>query len=121
MLFGFLAATLTMVMLGQVTGSVILLLVTLFLAGFTVMGCQFGLNAMATASYETAARATGLGWALAIGRIGAIIGPVLVGLALAMDLHLSQLFMLGAAPMLVAGACVFLAGRLTLKAHETPR
>ena len=77
------------------------------------MGCQFGLNAMASASYDVHARTTGLGWALAVGRLGAIIGPIVVGAAVGLALPISLLFLLGAIPMLVAAVAVFQIGRLT--------
>lgn len=109
---GFMAAALAVAMIGQVTGAVTLLLPVLFLAGLAGMGCQFGINALASNSYDTGARATGLGWALAVGRIGAIIGPIVVGTAIGMALPVSQLFLLSAIPMLIAAGAVFLLGRL---------
>ena len=112
MTVGFLAATVTVSLVGYSAGSLGLLLVVLFLAGFTTMGCQFGLNAMASESYDTSARATGLGWALAVGRIGAVIGPIVVGFLLAMELSVPTLFLLGALPMLVATGAVYLVGRV---------
>ena len=109
---GFLVASLTVAMIGQVTHSAALLLIVLFLSGLAGMGCQFGINALASNSYDTGARATGLGWALAFGRVGAIIGPIVVGTAIEMALPVSQLFLLGAIPMLIAAGAVFLLGRL---------
>ena len=99
------AAAMFVALVGQSTGSLVLLFAVLFLAGFTAMGTGF-LNAMTTMSYGTAARATGLGWALAVGRVGAIIGPVAVGAAISMDLKVDQLFLLGATPLLLGTAGV---------------
>ncbi len=112
MLAAFLAAAVTVSLVGQMTGSLPLLLVSLFLAGSTAIGCQFGINAMASASYDTGSRATGLGWALTAGRLGAVIGPVVVGAALALALPVSTLFLFGAIPMLIAAGSVFLLSRL---------
>ena len=110
MLIGFLAAAFVVSLIGYVTGSLPLLLFVLFIAGFTSMGCQFGLNVMASESYDTSARTTGLGWALAIGRIGAVVGPILVGILLTMEFSIATLFMFGAVPMLVAAGAVFAIG-----------
>ena len=44
------------------------------LAGFCILGGQSGLNALAVAIYPTRARATGAGWALGFGRLGAVLG-----------------------------------------------
>ena len=109
---GFVAAGVAIALIGQVTDSMVLVLIVLFLSGLFGMGCQFGINALASISYDTGARTTGLGWALAIGRIGAIIGPVVVGTAIGMALPVSQLFLLGAIPMLIAAGAVFVLGRL---------
>ena len=107
-----LIAALAITLIGQVTASLPLLLITLFIAGATAMGSQFGLNAMASGSYDTGSRATGLGWSLAVGRLGAIFGPIAVGAAVGLDLPISRLFMLGSIPMLVAVASVVLLGKL---------
>ncbi len=111
MSLGFAAAAVIVSLVGFSSVSLARLLIVLFLSGFTTMGCQFGLNAMASESYETSARASGLGFALAFGRIGAIIGPILVGALLAMNLSIEVLFLLAAAPMLVASGAVILAGQ----------
>jgi AAHS family 4-hydroxybenzoate transporter-like MFS transporter len=49
--------------------------VLLTLVGFTVLGGQFGLNAVSGLVYPTAFRSLGIGIALAVGRIGSISGP----------------------------------------------
>ncbi len=45
-------------------------------------GAQVCLNAFAALLYPTHMRATGVGWALGIGRLGSIASPLLVGIAL---------------------------------------
>eukprot|EP01035_Chromulina_nebulosa_P039378 gene39378-53234_t len=50
-------------------------------AGFFVTGIQNGVNGAASALYPPESRATGLGWALGIARIGAIMGPMIGSLA----------------------------------------
>src|SRR5205085_2688245 len=52
-----------------------LLLTAAALAGVGTVGSQIGLNALCAQLYPAAIRATGIGWALGIGRIGSIIGP----------------------------------------------
>jgi MFS transporter, AAHS family, 4-hydroxybenzoate transporter len=61
--------------------------------------------------YPTAVRSTGVGWALGIGRIGAIIGPVLGGYLLAAQFTPRTLFFLIAVPALMAGLSIFVLGR----------
>lgn len=65
----------------------------ILLAGFGTMGAQMGSNAFAMFVYPTALRASGLGWALSIGRIGSVLGPLLGGTLLAWHLQPSELFL----------------------------
>jgi AAHS family 4-hydroxybenzoate transporter-like MFS transporter len=55
----------------------------LMLAGVGVIGAQVGATALASMTYPVTMRATGLGWALGVGRVGSIIGPTIGGLVLA--------------------------------------
>jgi AAHS family 4-hydroxybenzoate transporter-like MFS transporter len=49
------------------------------MAGFCIIGAQFVLNNFTAASYETRMRATAVGMELAVGRLGAILGPFIGG------------------------------------------
>ena len=71
------------------------------LAGFFVLGTQFGNNAASGLLYPTAVRSRGVGWAFGIGRFGSIVGPLLGASLIAMDLPLQELFMIAALPMCV--------------------
>ena len=71
------------------------------LAGFAVLGAQFGNNAASGLLYPTAIRARGVGWALGIGRFGSIVGPLIGGVLIGMKLPLQRLFLLATVPMLV--------------------
>src|SRR4029450_8078054 len=51
--------------------------------GFCLSGGQKANNALSVYFYPTALRSTGLGWGLGIGRIGAIVGPIIAGYLLA--------------------------------------
>jgi len=54
-----------------------------FAAGFFVIGGQLVLYALAPAIYPEALRGTGIGAAVAVGRAGSVLGPILGGAALA--------------------------------------
>lgn len=82
--------------------SIPLLFVTVFLTGFCVVGGQIAANALTAESYPTAIRSTGVGWALGIGRVGSIIGPVIGGLLLSLHWETRQVLLIGAVPMLIA-------------------
>ena len=112
MIGSYLAATLFVSLVGYSTQLLPVLMSVLFLAGAFTMGSQFGLNALASSRYDTHSRATGLGWALAVGRLGGIGGPILIGAALASGFSLATLFILGATPMFVSALAVFALARI---------
>ena len=76
-------------------------------AGFCLIGAQFGINALAAAFYPSALRATGVGAALGLGRIGSIVGPVLGGWMIGAGWSLPDIFIASAIPTLVAGGCAY--------------
>jgi len=56
--------------------------------------------------YPMAVRSTGIGWASGIGRAGAILAPIVIGVLVAMKLPLQQNFLAIAVPALVAAAAI---------------
>lgn len=58
------------------------LMMLLALCGFFVLGAYGGINVVLATYYPSGLRATGIGWAKSIGRIGTLIAPVLIGSAL---------------------------------------
>jgi len=85
--------------LGYTTGSEPLLMTMAFLAGFCLLGLQFGINAMSGLIYPTAFRSNGSGWAFAVGRAGSVAGPIIGGLLIAMKLPLQTVFLLLLIPL----------------------
>ncbi|MEH2478104.1 AAHS family 4-hydroxybenzoate transporter-like MFS transporter [Nitrobacteraceae bacterium AZCC 2146] len=88
-----------------------LLLTTAFCAGFCISGGQKSVIALAAIFYPTPIRSTGVGWALGIGRLGGIGGPLLIGALLAYQLSAQHILYIAAIPMLLAGLLVALLGR----------
>jgi AAHS family 4-hydroxybenzoate transporter-like MFS transporter len=86
------------------------LLIAAFCAGFCISGGQKSVIALAAIFYPTPIRSTGVGWALGIGRVGGIGGPLLIGVLLAYQLSAASLFYAAAGPMLLAGILVMLLG-----------
>ena len=76
------------------------------LMGVVVQGVQAGLNALATEIYPTHMRATGVGCAVGIGRIGSISGPLLGGWLLQLHWTASEVFLAGIAPALAAAIAI---------------
>lgn len=96
------------------------------LSGLAVLGAQFGNNSAAGLLYPTAIRSKGVGWALGIGRFGAIVGPLAGAVLLGMKMPLHRLFLAACAPMLVGGIAAAVLVRLcyvrlgTLKLGDVP-
>jgi AAHS family 4-hydroxybenzoate transporter-like MFS transporter len=82
------------------------------IAGLCVLGAQFGNNAAAGLLYPTQFRSKGVGLALAVGRLGAIVGPLVGGQLIKMHLPMRQLFLAAAAPMLIGGVAAVILVRL---------
>ena len=87
------------------------MIVTLML-GLSVTGAQAGLNAMSASFYPTSIRSTGVGWALGIGRIGSVVGPVLGGFMLKMGWTPQQIVLSITIPAFCAGLAIMLSNRL---------
>ena len=75
----FAVATVSIALIGSPGISLALLFVIVFVTGWCVVGGQPGMNAFAATFYPTYLRSTGVGWALGIGRVGAIVGPYIGG------------------------------------------
>ncbi|MDR5759600.1 MFS transporter [Caballeronia sp. LZ035] len=72
------------------------------LAGASTIGTQIVTYAFAGQMYPAAARSTGIGWASGVGRSGAILAPVLIGLLVSAALPLQQNFIAIAVPGVIA-------------------
>ncbi|NLP60255.1 3-(3-hydroxy-phenyl)propionate transporter MhpT [Paraburkholderia sacchari] len=66
------------------------------LCGFFIVGSQSVLYALAGHAYPTEVRGTGVGAAVAVGRLGSILGPLVAG----------QLFALGQSPSMLVGSSI---------------
>ena len=95
---------------GQAGSSVPALTALVFAAGFCIVGGQNSNNAHAAIFYPTVVRATGVGWALGIGRLGAVVGPLLAGVLIAFHWRNSSLFIVLAIPLMIACVAVIIMG-----------
>jgi AAHS family benzoate transporter-like MFS transporter len=104
------------------------LFIVVGLAGASTIGTQIVANAYTGQFYPMAIRSTGLGWALGIGRSGAILAPIVIGVLVGMNLPLQQNFMAIAIPAVIGMVAVLLIDhRRSASAHhsdagvETPK
>jgi AAHS family 4-hydroxybenzoate transporter-like MFS transporter len=90
--------------IGHAGASAALLALTITCAGVGIIGGQNASHALSSEFYPTRIRSTGVGWALGIGRIGSIIGPVLGGLLLAQNTPMRDVFWAAVIPALLAAS-----------------
>jgi AAHS family 4-hydroxybenzoate transporter-like MFS transporter len=98
--------------IGQLGHSTALVAIAIFVAGFCMVGGQIAANALAAGFYPTSIRATGVGWALGIGRVGSIIGPLVGGALLTMKWSAGAVFLAAAVAALCAALAAFWLSRL---------
>jgi MFS transporter, AAHS family, 4-hydroxybenzoate transporter len=80
-------------------------------SGLLVLGGNIGLNAISSMIYPTFIRSTATGASFAVARIGAIIGPLLAGVLIAIGTPIGTIFLLGSLPLIAAGIACFMLNR----------
>jgi MFS transporter, AAHS family, 4-hydroxybenzoate transporter len=107
----YLLAAVAVTMIGYSGQSIALAAVAIFCAGFCIVGGQIAANALAATYYPTMVRSTGVGWALGVGRVGSIVGPLVGGVVVARQVGAQSLFIAAA----VAALCASVAALLLVK------
>jgi len=111
---------LAMAAFGAATGHLGASFAIAFLIGGFIFGSMAGLYAFAPVIYPAAVRTTGMGWAIGIGRIGAILAPLIAGMLLDRGWQPPHLYYAYALPLVAAMAAV-LALRRSAKAQPAGR
>ena len=83
-----------------------LLSVLVGLAGASTIGTQIVTYAYVGQFYPYDVRSTGIGWASGVGRAGAILAPIVIGILVAMELPLQMNFLAIALPAVVAALAI---------------
>lgn len=102
-----LLAFLVMLLYAFSTLTPLLIFSLIFLIGFFVQGGFNGIWPTLSRIYPASVRATGVGFTVGIGRIGAILGPLIFGLLSDNGLPIQVLFVVFSIPLLVMGACIW--------------
>ena len=102
LMVNYVIAVASVALIGQPGLSLAMLTAIVFITGWCVIGGQPGMNAFAATFYPTYLRSTGVGWALGVGRIGAIVGPYIGGLMIAAKWSNQQLFLAAAVPAAIS-------------------
>jgi MFS transporter, AAHS family, 3-hydroxyphenylpropionic acid transporter len=79
----YLGMALSLFVMSAIGKDVAAMLATAFSIGFFVIGAQYLLYGLSPTLYPTRVRGTGVGWGVAVGRLGAIAGPAIAAAMLA--------------------------------------
>jgi MFS transporter, putative metabolite:H+ symporter len=93
--------------------STALLMTSGILLSFFNLGAWGGLYAYTPEQYPTIIRGTGSGMAAAVGRIGGVLGPLLVGSLVTQKVPMSTIFMIFCIAVLIGALAVFILGKET--------
>lgn len=118
---GFVLASASLVAfgLGAESGSFTVIAILSVVCGICINGSQTGTLAIATLAYPSHIRATGIGWAYAIAKIGAMLAPLAGGYMLSRNWSVSQLCNVNAlVGLFTVGVLVILRQRITGTGEE---
>ena len=102
-----LCAVVVMLIYGNVSLSTTFIFVMIFLIGTFVQGGFNGMYPTISRVYPAEIRTTGVGFAVGVGRFGAILGPTLFGALSDAGLGIPTLFSLFSLPLLITGICAY--------------
>ncbi|MGI9228712.1 MAG: MFS transporter [Gammaproteobacteria bacterium] len=80
--------------------------ILIFVTGMGMHGAFAAMYAVAARVYAVTERATGIGWSIGLGRIGAIVSPSIAGLLLTLGWTMYPMFVLFAMPILLSAFLV---------------
>ena len=85
-----------------------LLMALILVIGILQQGGFTGLYGVASKVYPTEIRSTGIGWAIGLGRSGAVAGPAIAGYLIVAGFDMSANFIFFAVPMAIGGFIAYL-------------
>jgi MFS transporter, AAHS family, 4-hydroxybenzoate transporter len=91
----------------------------ILVVGGGTSGAQFAVNALAATFYPPGIRATGIGWATAVGRFGAVFGPLaIMGFGVfGLDPDTAGIMGMLTVPLLLCAACILLLPMVVARAR----
>ena len=95
-------AAVALLIFGELQVRVGPMLLAAMAVGITVQGGFNGFWGIAARLYPAEMRSTGIGWALGVGRIGALLGPIVGGLLVGANLPMAGIFEIYTVPLIAA-------------------
>lgn len=90
-----------LLLIGLTTTSILVMGCLVFGAGIGISASQLGINSLPGAIYPPNIRSTGTGWAIGVGRLGNIIGPLFGGVLLLLGWSPKHMFLALCAPVVL--------------------
>ena len=115
------AAAAGSVLFGFLAGEFVSALIGITIAGFTASAAIGALVALATELYPLSIRATGVGWSLAMGRVGSTVTPLFSTVLLGWGVTQAGYYMVAGLIALVGAASVFTIHLLRSGQRSLPR
>ncbi len=84
------------------------MLLIIGLIGISLQGGFTGLYSLAAKIYPMEVRSTGVGFAIGIGRMGAVIGPAIAGVLIAGGITMQLNFVIFAVPMMIGAIFAYI-------------
>ena len=103
-------ATISMIMFSQWNQPVAVYYILLTTIGLFQQSGNGAMYAAVTQFYDTKMKTTGIGWAIGMGRVGAVMGPAAGGFALSAGLSVETMFVLFSLPMIITAGCILTLG-----------
>lgn len=102
----------------SVSLSVTLVVCATFVAFYFNTAAQKGTGAICAFFYPPELRGTGYGWGSGIGRIGAAMGPILIGQLMALHWPSQMLFYIASLPMLIGSIAILALQKIAARKDE---
>ncbi len=103
---GYLGAAVFIAVAAFSTQNTAILIPAMFFTGVSIQGGQPCLNTISATYYPTAIRATGVGWALGVGRVGAFIGPLIGGFLVGQQFSVPAVILANVLPAMLGAVAI---------------
>jgi AAHS family 4-hydroxybenzoate transporter-like MFS transporter len=114
----YIIATISMIMFAQWNQPVAVYYILLTTIGLFQQSGNGAMYAAVTQFYDTRMKTAGIGWAIGMGRVGAVLGPAAGGYALSAGLNVGTMFVLFSLPMIITAACIYTLGKMHFASNE---
>lgn len=102
-----LVSAVSMIIFALIPNQLNILFILILVIGILQQSAFTGLYGVAAKAYPTEIRSTGVGWAIGLGRSGAVVGPAVAGYLILAGYDMSANFIFFALPMIVCGLIAY--------------